>query len=353
MSLDDDWTAFMTDGTIATETKEQTTLEDAPEPSKLHISTQTKIVYLNTEIDINHLFWNLPLIEFHHSTTGILKKQMKLTTTTKEETEKYEEMIKHHYNGVLENISLKTEPYKCVQKASVGLSNKDVIGFKYSNNKRAFYNCVAIVMRILNDGIYKEFHLKIFNTGKMEIPGIRESHNIYVALDEFIKILVKFYPDVNYKSSIRTILINSNFNTGYEIDRQKCFNILKTKYNMIAMYDPCLYPGVQCKFYYNKMNPTQDGLCRCKKRCGKRGSGDGENQCKEISFMIFRTGSILIVGNCEEEQLREIYDILKTVFYNEYASIFSEETPIDDNKSTYTSSTTFSRKYRSKILYVK
>lgn len=353
MSLDEDWATFMTDGIIATEVKQPTTIEKAPEPSKLHISTQTKIVYLNTEIDINHLFWNLPIIEFHHSATGILKKQMKLTTMTVEDTQKYEELIKDHYNGVLENISLKTEPYKCVQKASIGLSNKDVIGFKYSNNKRAFYNCVAIVMRILNNDTYKEFHLKIFNTGKMEIPGIRESHSIYIALDEFMKVLRNFYPDVKYTTSIRTILINSNFNTGYDIDRQKCFNVLKSKYNMIAMYDPCLYPGVQCKFYYNKLHKTQDGLCRCKKRCGKRGTGDGENQCKEISFMIFRTGSILIVGNCEEAQLREIYEVLKVIFYNEYASIFSEEADVDDSKTTYTSSTSFSRKYRSKVMYVK
>lgn len=354
MSLNEDWLNFMNGDAIADIPKEMVVPDKAPEPSKLHISTQTKIAYLNTEIDINHIFWNMPLIEFHHLTTGIIKKQMKLTTFTEGDTKKYEGMIKEHYNGVLEMISMKTEPsYKCVQKASVGLSNKDVIGFRYSNNKRAFYNCVAIVMRVLNDGVYKEFHLKLFNTGKMEIPGIRESHNIYVALDEFMKILREFYPDVKYMTTIRTILINSNFHTGFEIDRQKTVHMLKAKYNMIAMYDPCLYPGVQCKFYFNKQNSIQDGVCRCKKQCGKRGSGDGENQCKEISFMIFRTGSILIVGNCEEYQLREIYEVLKTLFHTEYIAIFSEESDVDDSKSTYTSSTSMSRKYRSKILYVK
>jgi TATA-box binding protein (TBP) (component of TFIID and TFIIIB) len=355
MSIDDDWMNFMNgDEVEETIPKKITDKGEAPEPDKLHISTQTKIAYLNIPVDINMLFWNLPIIEFHESRTGILKKQMKLTTHDINDTEKFEEQIKEHYNGSLELITLKTDKYKCVQKASIGLSNKDVINFKAVNGKRAFYNCVALVMRIYHDETYKEFHIKMFNTGKMEIPGIRESHCIHVALGEFMKILNVFYPEAKYMESIRTILINSNFKCGYEIDRQKCVMMLKTKYSMIAMYDPCLYPGVQCKFYYNEDNEIQDGVCRCKKRCGKKGTGKGENQCKEISFMIFRTGSILIVGNCEESQLREIYNVLKQLFYNEYVNLVTEgDHPLDDAMSVYTSTTMKTRKLRSKILYVK
>ena len=47
-------------------------------------------------------------------------------------------------------------------------------------------------------------------------------------------------------------------------------------------------------------------------KCNKKGSGrSGEGQCKEVSFMIFRTGSVLIVGNCTEKILNIIYVFVK------------------------------------------
>ena len=37
--------------------------------------------------------------------------------------------------------------------------------------------------------------------------------------------------------------------------------------------------------------------------------------------MIFRTGSVLIVGKCEEFELMKIYEFLKTVLHDEYYNI--------------------------------
>ena len=37
--------------------------------------------------------------------------------------------------------------------------------------------------------------------------------------------------------------------------------------------------------------------------------------------MIFRTGSVLIVGKCDENVLFIIYDFLKQLFINEYKTI--------------------------------
>ena len=40
--------------------------------------------------------------------------------------------------------------------------------------------------------------------------------------------------------------------------------------------------------------------------------------------MIFRTGSVLIVGNCTEAILNIIYVFLKTILKNEYQNIYIE-----------------------------
>ena len=40
-----------------------------------------------------------------------------------------------------------------------------------------------------------------------------------------------------------------------------------------------------------------------------------------MSFMIFRTGSVLIVGKCEEDMLNEIYLFIKKLLQTEYPTI--------------------------------
>ena len=34
-----------------------------------------------------------------------------------------------------------------------------------------------MIIRLLVNDVYKEYHVKIFNTGKVEIPGIRTDDN--------------------------------------------------------------------------------------------------------------------------------------------------------------------------------
>ena len=48
---------------------------------------------------------------------------------------------------------------------------------------------------------------------------------------------------------------------------------------------------------------------------------DENKKYTEISFMIFRTGSVLIVGNCTEKILRFVYDFIKNLLQNEFLEI--------------------------------
>ena len=41
----------------------------------------------------------------------------------------------------------------------------------------------------------------------------------------------------------------------------------------------------------------------------------------EVSFMIFRTGSCLIIGNCCEKKLYFIYNFIKNILISEYNEI--------------------------------
>ena len=51
----------------------------------------------------------------------------------------------------------------------------------------------------------------------------------------------------------------------------------------------------------------------------------------EVSFMIFRTGSVLIVGKCDESILRVIYQFLKNVLMTEFNQIVVKIIDVDEN----------------------
>ena len=45
--------------------------------------------------------------------------------------------------------------------------------------------------------------------------------------------------------------------------------------------------------------------------------------------MIFRTGSVLIVGRCEDDELNDIYEFLKQMFHDEYSIIVEQESELE------------------------
>jgi TATA-box binding protein (TBP) (component of TFIID and TFIIIB) len=183
--------------------------------------------------------------------------------------------------------------------------------------KSAFYNCFVLILRIKIDAAFKEFHVKIFNTGKLEIPGIQTEETFQKTLEVVIDILQPYFEEkLEYqKDTTETVLINSNFNCGYYINREVLFDLLKYKYNIQSIYDPCSYPGIQCKFYYN----PEVGI-----QTGSQISEENKQKYKnisEVSFMIFRTGSVLIVGKCDENVLLIIYEFLKNLLTMEFSQI--------------------------------
>jgi TATA-box binding protein (TBP) (component of TFIID and TFIIIB) len=300
-----------------------------PKCSDIYISTKTKIAYLNQPIDIEKIFWLIPIMEYYNTNDGVIKKQMKITTFSEEETNKVNDKLNklHNQKSVLishfKDKKTKNDiKYKHIQKISVGTCKKDIMTYR-SKEKGAFYNCFAIIVRLKIKEIYKEIHIKIFNTGKLEIPGIQDDELLYKSLNFLVDYLKPFiFETLSYnKLSIDTVLINSNFNCGYYIDREALFNKLKHTYKLITMFDPCSYPGIQSKFYFNENKIIQDGICNCSRQCSKKGSGDGNGECREISFMIFRTGSVLIVGHCNEDTLNIIYNFIKKILEKEYFDI--------------------------------
>ena len=294
-----------------------------PKSSKLYISTQTKIIFLNTKIDLN-IFWQIPIIPYHKPSNGIIKKEMIIRPQSKEELEMIQQKFNNeNYFEELEIIHIDNKDgkikFKDKRKITIGISKKNILN-RRCKKKSAFDNCFVIIIRINMDNTFKEMHVKIFNTGKVEIPGIQSEIEFNIVLD---KIKEYLQPYINEKldfisNSIVTVLINSNFNCGYFINRTKFHNILKFKYNIQSIYEPCNYPGIQNKFYYNPNQEIQKG---CQITNNDTQDAQYTDDIKKISFAVFRTGSTLISGKCDEYVIHEIYNFLKKIFETEYHEI--------------------------------
>jgi hypothetical protein len=298
----------------------------------IYISTKTKIAFLSRPVNIYDIFWKIPVQHYYTRREGVIKKQIKFQTTDpavvasiKEQLEQqprcYEETIIEHIDNPGGRI-----PYKDQRKVSIGKCKKDITGGN-NKKKRAFFNCFVLILRINagiappderapeDDILYKEMHVKVFNTGKLEIPGIQEDRTLFQVLQLLVNVLRPFLgEDLDYlRNRCETALINSNFNCGYYIDRDKLFNLLKYKYRMNCNYDSCSYPGIQSKFYYipGKEHSEQNG----------QQPVSMDMPYYEVSFMIFRTGSILIVGKCNEEILNVIYRYICSILENEFSVI--------------------------------
>ena len=334
MDIDDEWENFMSDALVENVNIMEKIPQEVPKATDIYISTKSMLAFLNYPIDLN-IFWELNVIPYSQATNGIVKKQIKYISkdledlqTIQEKLKKelyYDEQVIIHINNPNGRIK-----FKDIRKITVGISQKDILSYR-SKKKQAFYNCFVIIMRLKIGDTFKEIHVKVFNTGKVEIPGIQNEETFEEVLKQLVGYLQPHMTDkLSYNNSSDTVLINSNFNCGFYINRDKLADILKYKYHIDCFYDPCNYPGIQCKI---KIDKSTDSIItgEIKKEAKENKEEKKKKQLSsviklnmknnEISFMIFRTGSILIVGKCNEIILFKIYEFLKNILKEEYLEI--------------------------------
>ena len=373
-----------------------------PKCEDLYISTQTKVLFLNQEIDIHRIFWEIPIVEYWRPMNGVVKKQMKIVSKTPEEYEEYRAKLQNipyfteHIIKQINNPGARRIKFKDERKITVGISKKDIMNCR-GKVKNAFYNCFAMILRFKYDEDFREIHVKIFNTGKMEIPGILNDKLLQIVktmildilrartemhleranvsrslqpdvddaedvddnecsdcvneildtthaneglLKEVEEVLEPSYTIIDFVENEKedSVLINSNFNCGFYINRERLYSILRSeKYNIEAAYDPCSYPGVKCKFYFiHEIGfdvQKQRGCITREDRCQKMSELGDNKRYTEVSFMVFRTGSCLIVGNCSETILKFIFEFIKLMLAAEYELIYTAmEDPVSKNK---------------------
>ena len=205
-------------------------------------------------------------------------------------------------------------------------------GFFKKKKIANFFNSATLNIKIEEDNY---INFKIFKNGKIQLTGVssellgRKSIDIVIDyIKSFSSIPDKIVDDIEIikLTEYRTVLINSDYFCGSQLQRENLYKILYNKYNLSVSYDSENYPGVKLQYFWNKttINTNNEGICSCSPKCIGKGDGLTKNNCKKITISTFQSGKIIITGGRNIEQINTAYKFFNTILKNNYTNIVKE-----------------------------
>jgi len=220
---------------------------------------------------------------------------------------------------VYENVPI-TDYIRFIEYGSVnppkGFSKKMLKKKRKKKQKKIFYN--QVTLHVFHDN--KLMNVKLFNNGNIQITGIK----LIEQAPSLINKLIDYFQDINiFKDDIklinhRLVCINSDFDIGYQVNREVLHREI-IELGIYSSFEPCIYPGVNIKYYINTNNC--DGICRCENICNGKGRADGDGKCKKVTIAVFTSGKIIITGGQSLEQVHIAYRFIKN-FMDENKDVF-------------------------------
>lgn len=199
-----------------------------------------------------------------------------------------------------------------------------------NSHKRNFYNQVTLIINCVN---IAKINIKLFKNGSIQITGCKNISSVlwileklFQQLQESVEVSEKDYDnseigelphDSNSQtqnllyaiphiflniydiSDLKIAMINSNFNIGFNIDREKLFHLLTTMHYECE-YDPSRHAGV--KIRYKNISQTAEHL-------------------HQSSIFVFDRGSIIITGAQNYMQIMECYKFINIYLIENYSKI--------------------------------
>lgn len=207
---------------------------------------------------------------------------------------------------------------------------------KKKKSTKSFYNQVTLIVNLPEEyksinGGGRSINVKVFKNGQLQMTGVKSDAEGHAGVGVLIAELERVFREKEYQFSecnYKTVLINSDFRIGYKVNRQKLYELLDAHYGMYVSYEPCIYPGVNAKYFWNSTDETRSGICHCDKMCNGKGSGTGSGECKKVTIATFQSGTVIITGANTMEQLRNAYDYICGVFEKHEHLIKKREIPL-------------------------
>ena len=177
--------------------------------------------------------------------------------------------------------------------------------------KKTFFNQVT-----LHVNCDKLVNVKLFNNGRIQMTGLKYTNHGQKVLEKVLPYIKKSdqinetkifdHDDVTH-TPMNIVLINSDFDIKYKIRRDILHREIVDA-GLYSSYEPCIYPGVNIKYYFN--SNQGDGICKCSSMCTGKGDGSSDGGCKKITVAVFKSGKIIITGARSMEQLELSYNFI-------------------------------------------
>ena len=200
--------------------------------------------------------------------------------------------------------------------------NKDGRPRKGGRERRRFDNQVTVVVRREDGG---RTNAKVFRNGHVQITGLKAVEDGAGVVEAVCAAVAGASgppaaaedPSLLGCHDYRVRLINSDFRAGYEIRRDVLARIIAKEYGLPCSFEPCIYPGCKVQYWFNAAG-KKSGWCTCRAKCGGKGTGDGDGECKKVTISVFHTGSVIITGGQSREQIDEAHAFITACLKNNY-----------------------------------
>lgn len=186
---------------------------------------------------------------------------------------------------------------------------------KKNKMRKNFFNQATLIVDVKNK---RRINVKVFKNGAIQMTGCKSFSDFEQALlivcnelkkkkaiyNKKTKTIEKRYFVTNYDSidpkkisNFKIRMINSNFNVGFLIDREKLYELL-LKSNTRCTYEPCIHACVNIKYLYKNK--------------------------EVISIFVFESGSIIITGAKTKNHIIESYKFITKILFENYDKIIKK-----------------------------
>lgn len=278
-------------------------------PSELRVSTITALSDIGVLVDTHKLYTDYDM-DFYNDKLNKYK-----------DPERYGNLVNDDYPLII-TMKKSNDIFKGICDNKKKKKTTETVGKK--KKRDSFQNQLTFIIAI---NANKSINLKLFKNGKIQMTGLRNEEDGYMAMNKLIS-NIKHIPGISdnnkamVANKLNIILINSDFEIGFKIRRDELFKLIGER-GLYVVYEPDIYPGVNSKYFYNTntIGTQNEGICCCDKKCDGKGEGNGNGDCKKITIAIFQSGSIIITGSKTNEQMVFAYNYINNLIRENMTNI--------------------------------
>lgn len=188
-------------------------------------------------------------------------------------------------------------------------------------------------------------NVKVFRNGTVQMTGAKCEEHARLAVQAIGAELRRLGESVATgvldapEETISIEMLNSNFRMPFKINNRALLGIMLAQHGHMCIYEPCIYPGIKIKYYWNSAQQKEPGVCQCASPCwaskpprARTKDAAVPERCKKITAVVFQTGSVAIFGAVSMAQRDEVYDFLVKVLQDNRAAIEHQDAALASQK---------------------